>query len=118
MKQLGYSVEALLALACLLTPNILGAQSPPRRDLNEQQIRGEGLFLQRCSLCHLSQAQRLLPNAKPLGPSLISLLRDAGPARERAVREIILKGGPQMPGFQHGLTQANMDDLIAYLRTL
>jgi len=38
--------------------------------------------------------------------------------KERAVREIILKGGPRMPGFQYGLTPNEVDDLVAYLKTL
>jgi hypothetical protein len=49
---------------------------------------------------------------------LTALLRDAGAAKEKAVREIILKGGPRMPGFQYGFTAEQMDDLVAYLKTL
>jgi len=29
-----------------------------------------------------------------------------------------LKGGPRMPGFQYGLTPNEVDDLVAYLKTL
>ena len=110
--------------ACLLFSGELLAQSlstsipEPGHSLNEQQVRGEGLFLQRCSLCHLVQAKRLIPDAKPYGPSLTGLLRDAGAAKEKAIRELILKGGPRMPGFQYGLTAEQMDDLVAFLKTL
>ena len=124
MGVLSYFAGTVLVAGCFLLPNRLPAQSlstsspEPGRSLNEQQVRGEGLFLQRCSLCHLTQAKRLLPDAKTYGPSLTSLLRDAGAAKEKAVREIILKGGPRMPGFQYGLTAEQMDDLVAYLKTL
>jgi len=94
--------------------------SPPDfgRSLNERQMRGEGLFLQRCWLCHLAQATRLMPHARSYGPSLTGLLRDAGVAKQKAVREAISKGGPRMPGFQYGLSPAEMDDLMEYLKTL
>ena len=114
----------LLVAAYLFLPSRLPAQSlststpEPGHSLNEQQVRGEGLFLQRCSLCHLVQAKRLIPDAKPYGPTLTGLLRDAGTAKEKAIRELILKGGPRMPGFQYGLTADQMDDVVAYLKTL
>ena len=124
MRVVSYFARTLLVAGWFFLPSHLPAQSittsspEPGHSLNEQQVRGEGLFLQRCSLCHLTQAKRLLPDARTYGPSLTSLLRDAGAAKERAVREIILKGGPRMPGFQYGLTAEQQDDLVAYLKTL
>ena len=124
MKVLSYAAVTFLVAGCFFLPNRLPAQSirtsspEPGHALSEQQVRGEGLFLQRCSLCHLAQAQRLIPDSRPYGPSLVGLLRDAGAAKEKAVREIILKGGPRMPGFQFGLTAEQMGDLTAYLKTL
>ena len=124
MRVMSYFATRLLVAGCLFLPNTLPGQSiatsspEPGGRLNAQQVRGEGLFLQRCSLCHLAQAKRLIPDARPYGPSLTALLRDAGPAKEKAVREIILKGGPRMPGFQYSFTEEQMDDLVAYLKTL
>jgi mono/diheme cytochrome c family protein len=86
--------------------------------LNEQQVRGEGLFLQRCSVCHLPQARRQVPNAQPYGPYLNSVLKNSSAEKEKAIREIIMKGGQRMPGFQYGLTSKETDDLIAYPKTL
>lgn len=124
MRVVQYFAGMLLVAGCFFLPGRLPAQSiatstpEPGHSLSEQQVRGEGLFLQRCSLCHLAQAKRLIPDAQPYGPSLTALLRDAGAAKEKAIREIILKGGPRMPGFQYGLTPAQMDDLVAYMKTL
>lgn len=94
------------------------SSSKASSSLNDQQVRGEGVFLQRCSLCHLPQARRQVPTSQPVGPYLTSLLKNAGVEKERAVREVILKGGPRMPGFQYGLTPKEVDDLVAYLKTL
>jgi len=124
MRVLSYFVGIALVAGWVFLPSQLPAQSiatsspEPGHSLNEQQVRGEGLFLQRCSLCHLAQAKRLIPDAQPYGSSLTALLRDAGPAKEKAVREIISKGGPRMPGFQFGLTAEQTDDLVAFLKPL
>jgi mono/diheme cytochrome c family protein len=88
-----------------------------REKLSEQEMRGEGLFLQRCSLCHLPR--KLKFGSPPVvGPILSGQFRDATPEQMKTLRGFILKGGPDMPGFQYGLEPADLDDLIAYLKTL
>ena len=85
--------------------------------LSEQTRRGEGLFLQRCSLCHLPR--RLKFGSPPvIGPSLAGQFKDATPEQMKVLRGFIMKGGPDMPGFQYGLEPKEVDDLIAYLKTL
>jgi mono/diheme cytochrome c family protein len=92
------------------------APSSPAK-LSEQETRGEGLFRQRCSLCHLS---RILKFGSPavIGPNLSGLFKEAGPDKQKLLRGSILKGGPDMPGFQYGLEPKEVDDLIAFLKTL
>jgi mono/diheme cytochrome c family protein len=86
-------------------------------NLTEQARRGEGFFLQRCSLCHLPR--KLKFGSPPvIGPSLAGQFRDATPDQMKVLRGFILKGGPDMPGFQYGLEPNEVDDLIAYLKTL
>jgi cytochrome c oxidase subunit II len=89
---------------------------------------GERLFNERaCNTCHL-------PNGAGRGPSLVGLLGstvklDGGgtvKADETYVRESILNPGakivagytPQMPTFQGQLTEEQVLELIAYIRTL
>jgi hypothetical protein len=36
----------------------------------------------------------------------------------KVLRGFILKGGPDMPGFQYGLDASEVDELIAYLKTI
>lgn len=85
--------------------------------LNEPQRRGEGLFLQRCSLCHLPRKLKFGSPAV-VGPSLAGQFKDATPEQMKVLRGFILKGGPDMPGFQYGLEPKEIDDLIEYLKTL
>ena|ERR1700693_4521709 len=91
--------------------------------LNEQQDRGAGLFIQRCALCHLSKSFGAAGSkyccVSSLGPSLSGMFKNIEPEQEQAMREIILNGGPTyMPGWKYGLTPKDIDDIIAYLKTL
>jgi mono/diheme cytochrome c family protein len=95
----------------------LTAALPNSGKLNEQQKRGEGLFVQRCSLCHLPRNLKFGSPAV-IGPNLGGQFKDAGPDQLKILRSFILKGGPEMPGFQYGLDPKEVDDLIAYLKTL
>ena len=103
---------------------LLSAQTGPgtkktltENRLNEQETRGEGLFLQRCSLCHLPRKLKF-GSPPTVGPSLSGAFKGATPEVEKALRQFILKGSSDMPGFQYGLEPKEMDDLISYLKTL
>jgi mono/diheme cytochrome c family protein len=85
--------------------------------LNLQETRGEGFFLQRCSICHLPRNLKFGSPAT-IGPDLRGQFKSASPDDLKALRGYILKGGPGMPGFQYGLEPAEVDDLIAFLKTL
>jgi mono/diheme cytochrome c family protein len=102
---------------CLAAQSKPAAAPPAAEKLNEQETRGEGLFLQRCSLCHLPR--KLKFGSPPvIGPSLSGQFKDAAPEQLKVLRSFILKGGPDMPGFQYGLEPKEVDDLVAYLKTL
>ncbi len=112
-----------IAALCFGRAGYLPAQSKPDATLpgagklREQASRGEGLFLQRCSICHLPR--KLKFGSPPVvGPSLSGQFKDATPDQLKILRGFILKGGPDMPGFQYGLEPKEVDDLIAYLKML
>lgn len=117
------SLPSSRRIGTLPLPQALGTaprSTPQGTDLTAQARRGEGLFLQRCSLCHLpkSQPAKAPPSVLSLGPSLSTLLQGATPQKERSVREFIQKGSPRMPGFQYGLEPQELDDLMSFLKTL
>jgi mono/diheme cytochrome c family protein len=115
-------VLVFAALSCHETADLMAqskaAATPPGTEkLSDEARRGEGLFLQRCSLCHLPR--KLKFGSPPvIGPSLSGQFKDAGPDQLKILRGFILKGGPDMPGFQYGLEPKEVDDLIAYMKTL
>jgi mono/diheme cytochrome c family protein len=79
--------------------------------------RGESTFYQRCSFCHLPRIRKAATTPGP-APSLSGLLKGATPEREALAREYILKGSDRMPGWQYALKPAQIDELIAYMKTL
>lgn len=111
-----------IVICLVVYPSTSLAQTSPSSSARSSAVdaqvnRGEGLFLQRCSICHLDKPVK--PTTKPsIGPKLNGLLKNDKPDQEKTVRKLILEGTPNMPGFQYGLTAKQIDDLIAYLKAL
>jgi streptogramin lyase len=78
-------------------------------------VRGETLYFYKCWACHNALAQDTGPHLKGIfgRPRLMS----GEPITEETVVAKIKNGGPRMPGFEHSLTDADMADLISYLRS-
>jgi mono/diheme cytochrome c family protein len=125
IKTLSGAFVVIMVLAMFYSPEsgLLLAQNAPATTtsgpakLTGQETRGENLFRQRCSLCHLPR--KLKFGSPPvIGPDLTAVFKEAGPDKLKLLTGSILKGGPDMPGFQYGLEPKEVDDLIAYLKTL
>ena len=125
MKSLALAGRLLLVVGLLaLMTDVLAQQSRPVFDTNpnlsDSEKRGRHLFLQRCSICHLSHYTKADPAgfAPNGGPSLTRLLKGPTPNKEKTLPEVTLKGTLNMPGFQYGLEPKDLDELIAYIKTL
>lgn len=98
-------------LVLLLSPS-MGAQNLSDKSLSAPEKAGEKLFLQRCALCHAGYA----PKYHTYGPTLYKdIVADRG---EKAVRAKIMDGSILMPGWKYSLKPADVDNLIAYLKTV
>ena len=106
-------VKIAAAFVLVLAVAPLRAQSTPGVASNpEEARRGEKLFVQRCSLCHLG----VPPAYKTYGPLLSKeLIAQRG---EDAIRKTIMEGTPRMPGWKYGLKPADIDQIITYLKTV
>jgi mono/diheme cytochrome c family protein len=121
-------IRMLLSLGPIAVTTCVFAQSesiaPTARNLTDREARGKHLFLQNCSLCHLATYAKMADwkeadsTPRPVGPRLTSVLKDATPGKEKGVRIVILNGSDKMPGFQYALQPKQVDDLIAYMKTL
>ena len=81
--------------------------------------KGKEVFADKnCGVCHWTDKE-----ARRIGPGLKGLFKrekmwDDKPMTEANVREMILKGGGKMTGFEDQLSDKELDNLIAYLKTL
>ena len=81
--------------------------------LDEPTARGRATWLQRCAFCHDGLGT---PTYQTMGPWIDrDTLTRMGEAR---VREKIAAGSARMPGFRYGLTAGQVDEIVAFLRTV
>jgi mono/diheme cytochrome c family protein len=92
------------AILLLLLVGRVHAQTPA-------EIEGLRHFNQSCRVCHAHSALK----ATQYGPVLsrASLGGDA-----QAMRAVIANGTPRMPGFRYTFAPAEIDAIVAYLKTL
>jgi mono/diheme cytochrome c family protein len=80
--------------------------------------KGKAVFAQQCGVCHLADS-----DVKKMGPGLKGLfkrdkLANGKRPTEANVRNKIETGGNGMPAYKDMLSDAEKDDVIAYLKTL
>ena len=100
---------AALSLCVSWTSSTWAQQSDG--NLTEQQLRGRQLLAQSCGVCHLAPSL----NAKTYGPPLN---KASANGNNDIMRTFILEGTPRMPGFKHYFKPADVDAIIAYVRTV
>jgi mono/diheme cytochrome c family protein len=76
-----------------------------------QELEGLRHFNQSCRVCHAHAALKVTN----YGPTLsrVSLNGD-----EQALRTVIANGTPRMPGFRYHFQPAEIDAIVAYLRSV
>jgi mono/diheme cytochrome c family protein len=82
-----------------------------RNDLNETQLLGRQVFAQSCGICHLQPSL----GVKTYGPLLN---KAAAAGNDEVMRAFIVNGTDRMPAFKHYLKPAEIDAIIAYVRTV
>ena len=96
----------LLALAAA-APAVQAQQS----DLDETQRLGRQVFAQSCGICHLQPSL----GVKTYGPSLN---KATAAGNDEVMRAFIVNGTDRMPAFKYYLKPAEIDAIIAYVRTV
>src|SRR5215208_4876949 len=79
--------------------------------LNPQQQLGQQLVTQSCGVCHLKPQI----TAQTFGPPLS---KESAGGHEDVMRQVIMDGTPRMPGFKLQFEPAQIDAIIAYLKTV
>ncbi len=119
MKRL-VSAITLLALCAFLV--LAQAKDKPKKDVKKAAggnvALGQAQFKEKCTVCHWPDK-----TDKRIGPGMKGLYKraklfDDRPVNDANVRELIVKGGGKMVGFEDTLDAKQVDALIAYLKTL
>jgi mono/diheme cytochrome c family protein len=93
----------------------LAPQASPGVPQTDQERRGEALFINNCTLCHVFTEQKLSIGIQAR-TELIGLGKRPG-TDDAALRKAILQGIPgRKPNFQYILTPQEVDEMVAYLK--
>ncbi len=97
-----------LAVAAAV-PYIASAQTTPQ--LTPAEARGRIILTQNCNICHLPQN----PGSQTYGPLLN---KSSANGDDNLMRQVIKTGLVKMPGWQYTLNDNQINDVIAYIKTL
>ncbi len=79
---------------------------------------GYVVFQQNCLRCHDDREGAARQGPTMLGVYKKPYLPSGAPANDDRVRNVILHGRGMMPGLGNALDSGQVDDLLAYLKTL
>lgn len=89
----------------------LGIGAPPALaasdSLTREQAHGHQIVTRNCLLCHTPGSGEYVP-----------LNKDAANGDDEVLREVIKDGLVLMPGWKYTLSDRDIDDVIAYIRTI
>jgi mono/diheme cytochrome c family protein len=98
----------------VLSLSLAGAsaqQGSGDRALDDKQLLGMRLFNQSCRVCH-TKPQMVSPLYGP------ELSQNSLGGQESVMREVIGNGTPRMPGFKYHFEPAQIDAIVAFLKTI
>jgi len=116
-------IVPMTGLVLLAAASVLGQSAPknvPRGKAapSAAVVHGKKVYDAQCEVCHFDHSTK-----KKIGPGLKGLMArgkfaDGKKVDDETLRAWIEKGGKDMPGFKDNLNDAEIRDLIAYLKTL
>jgi mono/diheme cytochrome c family protein len=95
----------MVSLGLVIWPVAATAQS------NDQTLLGLRLFNQSCRVCH-TKPQLSSPQYAP------ALSMNTLGGKADIIHETIANGTPRMPGFKYDLKPAEIDAVVAYIKTI
>jgi mono/diheme cytochrome c family protein len=103
-------VSTILLMLAMLAAT---AAQPASGDqpLDDRQLLGMRLFNQSCRVCH-TKPQMMSPLYGP------ELSQSSLGGQDTVMREVISNGTPRMPGFKYHVEPAQIDAIVAYLKTI
>ena len=113
-----FSVCTLVTAGAIIAGNLIGlADTAKPPDMTAKAKRGAAIFQQNCVSCHNKQPGDTTPFGPPNLHGIFSSKPLVNPPVTPAqATDIIKKGIAPMPAFGSILTEAQINDLIAYLK--
>lgn len=117
---LTFYLVIVILLLCLVSG--CNSSQPANRGsqpaMSKEALQGERVFKMQCSICHNANSTQALH-----GPGLKGLyhrqaLPSGIPLTDEHVRQNIVRGRAMMPPFGNILDEQQINDLIAYLKTI
>jgi mono/diheme cytochrome c family protein len=99
----------MLSLALVSWP--VAAPAQPASGGSDQVLLGMRLFNQSCRVCH-TKPQLVSPQYAPV----LSMSTLGG--KTDTMRDVIGNGTPRMPGFKYHFKPAEIDAIVAYIKTI
>jgi mono/diheme cytochrome c family protein len=99
----------IVIFGLVLCPAAAAAQAP--NGATDQALLGMRLFNQSCRVCH-TKPQLSSPQYAPV----LSMNTLGGKAD--VIRDTVANGTPRMPGFKYHFKPAEIDAIVAYIKTI
>jgi mono/diheme cytochrome c family protein len=117
LKRVRFAIGTLLTAGAIVATHLLGFADTAKPVMNAKAKRGAVVFQQNCVSCHNKQAD----DATPFGPPNLHGIFSSKPLVTPPITPVqaadfIRKGAAPMPAFAGILTEAQISDLIAYLK--
>jgi mono/diheme cytochrome c family protein len=110
----------VLAQVFILSGTMSAQQAPSPTPLTPAETSGRGIFQTRCAMCHVGQEPATeMANESARRPATLGpLLSKANASDETRLRRTIKDGSRLMPGYRHALTDEQIDQVIAFMKTI
>lgn len=108
MRWAAWAIPLVLAMTLQGASAEQGSSDP---SLNDKQLLGMRLFNQSCRVCH-TRPQLTSPLYGP------ELSQNSAGGQDAVMRDVISNGTPRMPGFKYHFEPAQIEAIVAYLKTI
>ena len=111
----------VLAQIGVLSGTLYAQQAQSSPPLTEAEKSGRKIFQTRCAMCHVGQepaVEMSSPNAERRPATMGPLLSRANTTNEAALKQKIKDGSVKMPGYKYTLTDPQVDQVIAFMKTV
>jgi mono/diheme cytochrome c family protein len=105
------AIVPLMLAVCVQSAGAQPAGSLDDKQLDDKRLLGMRLFNQSCRVCH-TKPQLTSPLYGP------ELSQSSAGGQESVMRDVISNGTPRMPGFKYHFEPAQIEAIVAYLKTI